>query len=108
MNTLLGLALALTVGTSVWAAPITCEAKVTIHRWRVTVDNPGTYSPMSVVTDTGARYGGIANYSYSPKMLLRQYYLALDPNTGLAFQVEEGGQNRMALCLKPTECYACR
>ncbi len=91
-------------------ASLDCTAKVTIHPVKVSIADPGGPSKMTVVTDTGTEYSGIANYTKSIPRKTTTYFLQLNWQfqPAISLEVEDDGQGRMALCLKANECYACR
>lgn len=86
--------------------PIECTAKVTNRIFKVTID-PATRA-LSATTDNGYIYQGTANYFYSPRAKSDLYYLTTSFTSGIELELERGGQQRIALCLKETECYLCR
>lgn len=98
------------ISSSAAQAAITCQANVTIHPVQVTVDQPGGPSKMTVVTDTGTEYSGMANYTKSVPRRTTTYFLQLNwqYQPAISLEVEDGGAGRMALCLKANECYACK
>jgi hypothetical protein len=108
MKTLLcGLALALAFQAR--GASLDCVAKVTIHPVRVTIAEAGGPSKMTVVTDTGTEYSGIASYTRSVPRRSETYFLQLNwqYQPAISLEVEDGG-GRMAFCMKANECYTCR
>jgi hypothetical protein len=90
-------------------AAMECEAKVTIHPVKVSVEDPGGPSKMVVKTDTGTEYSGFANYTHSVPRRTQTYFLQLnwEYQTAVSLEVEDG-TGRMAFCMKANECYACR
>lgn len=102
--------LVLALGYNAGAAPLQCQANVTIHPVQVSIADPGGPSKMVVKTDTGTEYSGIANYTRSVPRRTQTYFLQLNwqYQPAISLEVEEGGSGRMALCMKANECYACK
>lgn len=85
---------------------VQCTAKVTLHRYDVRLDTSNRL--LTVTTSQGVKYEGTANYYASEKSNRVIYYLPVRPSLGLELEFEQGGQERIALCLKENECYLCR
>lgn len=106
MKTLMGLFVLGLFSASAQGA-LECEAKVTVHRFKVIVATPGGPSDVRVETSAGAVFAGRAVYTLSPRARSEIYHLQLNHMSGIFLEVEQG-TGRAALCLKTNECYLCK
>jgi len=104
MRILLGLIL---VAQGALAARVECRAKVALNReYDVSLDTSTRH--LDIKTDNEFHYQGTSAYYYSPQLKSTRYYLPSGFAGGHMVEIEEGGQQRVALCLKSNECYLCR
>lgn len=86
---------------------VSCQAKVALNRvYDVKIDRETHQA--SVKTDNGYIYEATCSYTYSPRTHTASYYMPAGFAQGILIQFEQGGANRIALCLKDSECYLCR
>jgi hypothetical protein len=93
--------------TATQASALTCRAKVALNRiYDASVDEATGY--MEVTNDAGTTMTGNANRYVSGRTGDITWFLATGFNSGVEIQKENGGANRIALCLADNECYLCR
>ncbi len=94
------------LATNAFAVPMECTAKVTIRRYKISVD-PDTLL-MTAESDNGFKYRGFSTYHYSPFVRYHTYTLPGSYyNSELVVLVDPAQGDAMALCLTQNECYSC-
>lgn len=101
------LAVATLVSSQAMADAMTCRARVALNRvYDVSLDTESGQT--AIMNDAGTTFDGVATRSVSGRDGTGYFFLATGFGTGIEVQIENGGQNRVALCLAANECYACR
>lgn len=85
-----------------------CTAKVTNRRFEIDLTTQNGIRNLTVKTDNEFVYSGYPSLKYSPKANTDLYYLPIHSTQAFEIEVERSGQERVAFCLKPNECYACQ
>ena len=93
--------------STVYAADIKCTAKVALNQV-YTVEIMEESGLTAIENASGSRFSGVANRYLSGRTGDITWFLGTGFAKGFEVSVENGGQNRTALCLAANECYLCR
>ena len=89
------------------AADVKCTAKVALNQL-YTVDITEESGAAVLENASGSVFQGRATRSLSGRTGDITWFLGTGFDRGFEVSIENGGQNRIALCLAANECYLCR